>query len=94
MNTQPASDLRKADHRERRAKRRDFYNRYDALLANWYLLTHRVQHEIESIRRELHDELAHWRPHLPEPDWNTYAQRMSMVAARTAPQPSILAQTF
>jgi hypothetical protein len=84
MNTQPASDLRKADRRASRAKRRDFYSRYDVLLANWYLLTSRVQHEIESLRQDLHNDLARWRPHLPEPDWHTYAQRMSRIAARAA----------
>jgi hypothetical protein len=85
MNTTPAGDLRKADRRESRAKRRDFYNRYDALLANWYLLTSRVQHEIESIRQELHSDLARWRPHLPEPDWHAYAHRMSMLGGRALP---------
>jgi hypothetical protein len=84
MNTAPFAAHRKADRRESRAKRRDFYNRYDALLANWYLLTHRIQEEILAIRQELRDELASWRPHLPEPDWHGYAHRMSMVAARTA----------
>ncbi|HEY4038818.1 MAG TPA: hypothetical protein VGM15_08350 [Burkholderiaceae bacterium] len=82
MNPPPAIDLRKADRRESRLKRRDFYNRYDALLANWYLLTSRVQHEIESIRHDLHADLARWRPHLPEPDWQVYAHRVSAIAAR------------
>jgi hypothetical protein len=66
-----------------RAKRRDFYHRYDLLLANWYLLTSRIQQEIESIRQDLHNDLARWRPHLPEPDWNAYADRMNMIAARS-----------
>jgi hypothetical protein len=83
MNTPPASDLRQADRRQSRAKRRDFYNRYDVLLANWYLLTSRLQEEILSIRRELRDELASWRPHLPEPDWHAYVARMNMIVART-----------
>ena len=60
--------------------RRDFYRRYDLLLANWYLLTGRVQQEIESIRQDLHNELARWRPHSPEPDWRAYADRMSRLA--------------
>ena len=66
--------------RNRRAMRRDFYRRYDLLLANWYLLTSRIQQEIESIRQDLHNELARWRPHLPEPDWSAYADRMSRLA--------------
>ena len=85
MNTTPAGDLRKADRRESRAKRRDFYNRYDALLANWYLLTSRVQHEIESIRHDLHSDLARWRPHLPEPDWHAYVERL--LSLRYWPRP-------
>jgi hypothetical protein len=84
MNTLPFADPRKAGGRESRAKRRDFYRRYDALLANWYLLTHRVQEEILSIRQELRNELASWRPHLPEPDWNAYVDRMSVIAAKAA----------
>ncbi|HEX4585356.1 MAG TPA: hypothetical protein VH183_11035 [Burkholderiaceae bacterium] len=80
--TTPAADPRQARHREGRAKRRDFYHRYDLLLANWYLLTSRIQQEIEAIRRELHDDLARWRPHLPEPDWNVYADRMKMITVR------------
>jgi hypothetical protein len=64
---------------EVRAERRDFYDRYDLLLANWYLLTNRVQQEIEQIRQELHEELAGWQPHQPEPDWNAYADRMKVI---------------
>jgi hypothetical protein len=84
MNTALFAVHRKADRRESRAKRRDFYNRYDVLLANWYLLTSRVQQEIESIRHDLHADLARWRPHLPEPDWHGYAHRMNTVAAAAA----------
>jgi hypothetical protein len=84
MNTPLFADPRKAGPRESRSKRRDFYHRYDLLLANWYLLTNRIQQEIESIRHDLHDELARWRPHQPEPDWHAYAHRMNMIAARTA----------
>jgi hypothetical protein len=65
--------------REVRAKRRDFYTRYDLLLANWYLLTNRIQQEIEEVRQELHEELAGWQPHQPEPDWNAYADRMNVI---------------
>jgi hypothetical protein len=85
MNTPLLADPRKAGGRDSRAKRRDdFYRRYDVLLANWYLLTHRIQDEILSIRRELRDELASWGPHLPEPDWRAYADRMSLVAGKAA----------
>jgi hypothetical protein len=70
--------------RQSRSMRSDFYRRYDLLLANWYLLTSRVQQEIESIRRDLHDELARWQPHHPEPDWSTYSKRMKTVAAGTS----------
>jgi hypothetical protein len=83
MNTPPVNGLRQAAGRDSRAKRRDFYHRYDRLLANWYLLTARIQHEIESIRQDLHNDLARWRPHLPEPDWNAYAHRMTTIEART-----------
>jgi hypothetical protein len=79
MNTPTVTGLRKAGGRERLAKRREFYHRYDLLLANWYLLTNRIQQEIERIREDLHAELACWRPHHPEPDWNAYADRMSMI---------------
>ncbi|MBV8211320.1 MAG: hypothetical protein JO133_14790 [Burkholderiaceae bacterium] len=65
------------------AKRNDFYQRYDVLLSNWYLLTNRVQREIESIRQDLHHELAQWQPHLPEPNWHAYAQRMDRIAPKT-----------
>lgn len=62
-----------------RAKRRDFYDRYDLLLANWYLLTNRIQQQIEDVRQDLHDELAGWQPHQPEPDWNAYSDRMNVI---------------
>jgi hypothetical protein len=64
---------------ERSARRRDFYQRYDLLLANWYLLTNRIQQEVEQVRQDLHEELAGWRPHQPEPDWNAYADRMNSI---------------
>jgi hypothetical protein len=64
---------------EVRSKRRDFYDRYDLLLANWYLLTNRIQQEIEQVRQELHEELASWQPHQPQPDWNAYADRMNVI---------------
>jgi hypothetical protein len=65
--------------RENRAKRRDFYHRYDLLLANWYLLTNGIQQQILLVRQDLHDDLASWRPHQPEPDWASYANRVCMI---------------
>ena len=79
MNTPSSSNLRKPTRGTNRARRRDFYCRYDLLLANWYLLTERIQREIETIRQDLHDELASWRPHQPEPDWTAYAHRMNRI---------------
>ncbi len=79
MNTPSLTSLRKAGGRETRAKRRDFYHRYDLLLANWYSLTNRIQQEILVVRQDLHDDLACWRPHQPEPDWTTYAERVNMI---------------
>jgi len=84
MNTPSFAGPRQAGGRESRARRRDFYRRYDALLANWYLLTHRIQDEVLSIRQDLHDELARWRPHQPEPDWHAYADRMNAIAAKAS----------
>jgi hypothetical protein len=79
MNTPSFSGLRQVGSREKRARRRDFYHRYDLLLANWYLLTNRMQRQIEVIRGDLHDELGRWRPHEPEPDWDAYAERVNMI---------------
>jgi hypothetical protein len=69
--------------RENRAKRRDFYDHYDLLLANWYSLTSRLQQEVQLIRQDLHDDLARWRPHQPEPDWGAYADRVSTICGAT-----------
>jgi hypothetical protein len=68
--------------RDNCARRRDFYDRYDLLLANWYLLTSRLQKEVQMIRQDLHDDLALWRPHQPEPDWSAYADRVSAITPR------------
>jgi hypothetical protein len=43
------------------------------------LLTNGVQEQIEQVRQDLHDELAGWRPHQPEPDWNAYADRVNII---------------
>jgi len=85
MNAMPLASLRKTDRGQGRAGKRDFYRRYDVLLTNWYLLTSRVQQDIESLRQDLHEELARWQPHQPEPDWNAYADRMNRLAASAAP---------
>ena len=85
MNTQLSVVRHKSGRHEIRRKRRDFYQRYDLMLANWYLLTNRIQQDIESIRRDLHDDLARWRPRQPEPDWSAYANRVSRIAATAGP---------
>lgn len=74
MNTRSDADLR-----EERAKRRDFYDRYDLLLANWYLLTKPIQQEVMEVRQDLHEALASWQPHQPQPDWNAYADRVNTI---------------
>jgi hypothetical protein len=79
MNTSSVTGLCKVDRRENRAKRRDFYHRYDLLLANWYLLTDRIQQQILLVRQDLHKDLANWRPHQPEPDWASYANRVGTI---------------
>jgi hypothetical protein len=79
MNAPAVIGLRLVVRNEGRAKRRDFYDRYDLLLANWYLLTNRIQQEIEEVRHDLHQELACWQPHQPEPDWNAYAERVNVI---------------
>jgi hypothetical protein len=73
--------------RENRARRSDFYHRYDQLLANWYLLTDRIQQEIEEVRQDLHDDLACWQPHQPEPDWNAYTDRVNVICRDGGFQP-------
>ena len=84
MNRMLLARPRGADRSKSRARRRDFYRRYDVLLANWYQLTSRIQQDIESLRQDLHEELARWRPHQPEPDWKAYADRMNQLATSAA----------
>jgi hypothetical protein len=79
MNAPELIALRTMAAHEVHAKRREFYDRYDLLLANWYSLTNRIQQGIEEVRQDLHEELAGWRPHQPEPDWKAYADRMNMI---------------
>jgi hypothetical protein len=88
MNTPPIASPRETGCIGSRAERHEFYHRYDLLLANWYLLTSVVQQDIEVIRRDLHDELARWRPPEAEPDWNAYADRMSGLAGATIVKPA------
>jgi hypothetical protein len=57
-----------------------FYRRYDVLLSNWHLLTVQMQDDIESLRQELHEHLAHWKPRQPAPDWKRYFDRMNAIA--------------
>jgi len=89
MNTPTFTGLRNVVKREACAKRGDFYRRYDLLLANWYLLTNRIQQEIEAIREDLHRDLASWQPHHPEPDWNAYADRMNVICREGGPRPAL-----
>lgn len=60
-------------------KRRDFYRGYDLVLANWFFLTAWIQQEVEHFRQDLHNDLARWRPHEPEPDWTAYANRVEAI---------------
>ncbi len=80
MNT-PLTDSHKParNNGRGRARYRDFYQRYDLLLANWFLLTGRLQQELQFLRMDLHDDLARWRPDQPKPDWNAYADRVSLI---------------
>jgi hypothetical protein len=89
MNTPTFTGSSHVVKREARAKRRDFYRRYDLLLSNWYLLTNRIQQEIEAVREDLHQDLACWRPHHPEPDWSAYADRMSMICRQGGIRPAL-----
>jgi hypothetical protein len=79
MYTPPSNETRKAKCRKGRARCRDFYLRYDLLLANWFLLTKRLQQELQFLRLDLHDDLARWRPDQPKPDWSAYADRVSLI---------------
>jgi hypothetical protein len=60
-------------------KRGEFYRCYDLLLANWFSLSAWIQEEIQYLRQDLHDDLAQWRPHGPEPDWSAYAHRVEAI---------------
>jgi hypothetical protein len=81
MSNSNAAEAGKPQGRDR--GRREFYRRYDLLLANWYLLTGEIQQQVEAIRRDLHVDLGRWQRHLPEPDWSAYSLRLQAVA-RTA----------
>ena len=89
MNAPVLVGLHTVARHEGRATRRDFYHRYDLLLANWYLLTDRIQQEIEQVRNDLHEELACWQPHQPEPDWNAYVDRMNVICRAEGFQPTL-----
>ena len=84
MDTSLAAGGRNEDRGAGRDRRREFYRGYDALLANWYLLNGRIQEDILVLRDKLHEELGRWRPHLPQPDWHAYADRLNMIAVRSS----------
>src|SRR5258708_10447875 len=86
MSTPTLTRLHEVGLRETRARRRDFYHRYDLLLANWYSLTIRIQQKMLLVRQALHDDLACWRPEHPEPDWNAYANRVNMICSKGGSQ--------
>jgi hypothetical protein len=91
MNTPPLTAMRKPARRNGRSRCRDFYQRYDLLLANWFLLPGRLQQEMQFLRKDLHDDLARWRPDQPKPDWNTYADRVSLICMESgAPVPAFV----
>jgi hypothetical protein len=76
----PMSDLtNKPTRASGRSRSRVFYQRYDLLLASWFLLSRRLQQELQFLRRDLHDDLARWRPDQPKPDWNAYADRVRLI---------------
>ena len=63
--------------------RRDFYHRYDLLLASWYLLSSQAQRQMDLIRHDLHEDLGRWRPQQTEPNWTAYAARVETIRATT-----------
>jgi hypothetical protein len=76
MNTQTRTTTRQP---ARRSRSRDFYQRYDLLLASWFLLPRRLQQEMQFLRADLHEELASWRSDRPKPDWSAYADRIRLI---------------
>jgi hypothetical protein len=91
MNASTMVSPRWVGHHRIGAKRRDFYDRYDVLLANWYLLTGRIQEEVQALRQDLHDDLGRWRPHQPEPDWSRYADRVNAACREGGLKPVVSA---
>jgi len=81
MNARSFTDRKNVPHRANCAMRRDFYHRYDLLLASWYLLSSQAQQQINSIRQDLHEDLGRWRPQQPEPNWSAYAARVETIRA-------------
>ena len=79
MSTRSFSRRHDAGRRASCATRRDFYHRYDLLLASWYLLPSSAQRQIESIRQDLHEDLGRWRPQQPEPNWSAYVARVNTI---------------
>jgi hypothetical protein len=79
MDKPNSNQTRRPARASSRSRSRDFYQRYDLLLANWFLLSRRLQQELQFLRRDLHDDLARWRPEQPKPDWNAYADRVRLI---------------
>ena len=79
MNTPSMTGLRNSTRDKGRGRCREFYQRYDLLLANWFLLPGRLQQEMQFLRADLHDDLARWRPDRQKPDWSGYADRVTLI---------------
>jgi len=92
MSSKPPSVMKRAPARaHRRSRSRDFYQRYDLLLASWFLLPLRLQRELQYLRLDLHDDLARWRPDAPKPDWNAYTDRVRLICKESgAPLPAFV----
>jgi len=81
MNARSFSASEKAPQAAICTMRRDFYRRYDLLLASWYLLPSQAQRQMDSIRHDLHEDLGRWRPQQAEPNWSAYAARVETIRA-------------
>ena len=68
----------------------DFYPCYNLVLANWFVFSERTQRELQTVRHDLHDELARWQPGKRKLNWNAYAERMNAIC-RTDGYPALFA---
>jgi hypothetical protein len=68
----------------------DFYSRYNLVLANWFVFSERTRRELQTVRDDLHDELARWQPAKGKLNWNAYAERMNAIC-RTHGYPALFA---